>query len=199
MQRLILKAMTKLLIGAYARNLNPSPLPQQAIYFANHSSHLDTLAIWSSFPANYQKNVRPVAAKDYWDKGGIKGYLAKHILNVVMVARDKSSDNPLLPLMQALEKQDSLILFPEGTRAEKGEIGEFKSGIFHLAQAFPDIPLIPIYLDNTHRSLPKGQLLPLPFCCTAIFGPALYLEPNEEKTDFLQRARASITALIHSI
>ena len=71
----------------------------------------------------------------------------------------------------------------------------FKSGLFHLATRFPDVELIPVYLDNARRNMPKGSLLPVPLICTVRFGPAMQLKADESKVDFLQRAREAVVAL----
>jgi 1-acyl-sn-glycerol-3-phosphate acyltransferase len=196
----LLAGVTKLLIGAYPHWRNNLPSERQRIYFANHTSHLDTLAIWSSFTAEFRQKIRPVAAKDYWDKGGIRGLIAKRALNVVMIDRDGNrnngnNDDPLVPLYTALEQGDSLIIFPEGTRSNESEPAEFKSGLYHLAQRYPQVELVPVYLDNTRRSLPKGAFLPLPFTCSVTFGAPLVYDPQQSKSDFLQQARQAVLAL----
>lgn len=191
----LLAALTKLLIGAYPYWRNNRPSPRQRLYFANHTSHLDTLAIWSSFSAEYRSKIRPVAAKDYWDKGGLRGLIAKRGLNVVLIDREGKSDDPLQPLYTALEQGDSLILFPEGTRSLENEPAEFKAGLYHLSQRYPQLELVPVYLDNTQRSLPKGAFLPLPFGCTVTFGEPLACDPSWDKTEFLRQARQAVIAL----
>lgn len=114
------------------------------------------MAIWSSLKAEYRRRARPVAAKDYWGKGGVRGIIARQGLNVVLVDRGGQSDDPLTPLYAALEAGDSLIIFPEGTRRDDAQPSQFKSGLYHLSRRYPEIEYIPVYLDNTRRSLPKG-------------------------------------------
>ncbi|TNH06457.1 lysophospholipid acyltransferase family protein [Testudinibacter sp. TR-2022] len=191
----LLAALTKLLIGAYPHWRNNLPSGQQRIYFANHTSHLDTLAIWSSFNAEFRAKIRPVAAKDYWDKGGLRGLIAKKALNVVMIDREGNSDDPLQPLYTALDQGDSLILFPEGTRSAESQLAAFKSGLYHLRQRYPQVELVPIYLDNTGRSLPKGAFLPLPFTCSVTFGEPLQVDAKWDKAEFLHQARQAVIAL----
>jgi 1-acyl-sn-glycerol-3-phosphate acyltransferase len=98
-------------------------------------------------------------------------------------------------LRDALEHGFSLIMFPEGTRSAQPLPGEFKSGLYHLATAFPAVELIPVYIENLHRSMPKGALLPVPIICTVRFGGALRLRVDEDKDDFLQRARNAVAQL----
>jgi len=189
--------LVKLLIGANPRWVDAAPDPMQSIYFTNHSSHLDTLALWAALPAQIRAKTRPVAAKDYWGRGRVKRFIALKVLNAVLIEREVSRHtDPLAPLLKALAEGDSLIIFPEGTRRAQAEPGEFKGGLYYLAQAFPQVKLIPVYLDTLHRSMPKGSFLPVPMICTVRFGAAIALQPDEHKKSFLVRAREAVLKLI---
>ncbi len=191
-----LSSLTKIMIGAYAYWRHTTPSKNQRVYFANHSSHLDTMAIWSSLDPELRKITRPVAAKDYWGKGGIRGIIAKDALNVVLIERSgNGEDDPLKPLYEALDQGDSLIIFPEGTRRYETEPTAFKSGLYHLSRRYPHVEYIPVYLANTRRSLPKGALLPLPVSCMATFGAPLEIDLEESKEEFLERARQAVIDL----
>lgn len=199
--RLGLIGLVKILVGAQARWLDAAPnlyeKPAQSIYFTNHTSHLDTLALWVALPAQIRAKTRPVAAKDYWGQGATKRFIALQVLNAVLIEREVSRhSDPLKPLLEALSQGDSLIIFPEGTRRAQAEPNEFKGGLYHLAEAFPQVKLVPVYLDTLHRSMPKGSFLPVPLICTVRFGGALKFEPAEHKKAFLSRAREAILQLI---
>jgi 1-acyl-sn-glycerol-3-phosphate acyltransferase len=189
--------LVKVLVGAQARWVDAAPSSEQSIYFTNHSSHLDTLALWAALPAEIRAKTRPVAAKDYWGSGIIKRFIALKVLNAVLIEREVSRhSNPLQPLLEALSSGDSLIIFPEGTRRAQAEPGDFKGGLYHLAESYPNVKLIPVYLDTLHRSMPKGSILPVPLICTVRFGAAIKLHENEHKKEFLSRAREAVLALI---
>lgn len=195
--RLTLIGLVKLLVGAHPRWMGAAPNAAQSIYFTNHTSHLDTLALWVALPAEIRIRTRPVAAKDYWGHGRFKKFIALKVLNAVLIDRDVSRhSDPLGPLLDALSAGDSLILFPEGTRKAQAEPSDFKGGLYHLAEAFPQVRLIPVYLDTLHRSMPKGSYLPVPLICTVRFGAALELQADEHKKVFLARAREAILSLI---
>ena len=193
----ILVGLVRLLVGAHARWIGCGPSLAQRIYFANHSSHLDTLALWSALPPNLRATTRPVAARDYWGHGGIRGFIADHAFRAVYIERDRShrEGDPLQPLRDALDTGESLIIFPEGTRSQQPLPQPFKAGLFHLAHDYPQTELVPVYLDTLHRSMPKGSLLPVPLTCVVRFGAALRLQANEDKDEFLKRAHAAVVAL----
>jgi 1-acyl-sn-glycerol-3-phosphate acyltransferase len=192
----LLVGVVKLLVGAYARWTGTTPRGVQRIYFANHTSHIDTLAIWSSLPNGLRSHTRPIAARDYWGKG-IRRYIATRGFGAVLIdrRRENSDEDPLDPLRAALRAGDSLIIFPEGTRGNDAMPARFRGGLYRLAGEFPGVELVPVYLDNLHRSLPKGAWLPVPMVCTVRFGAPIALAAGEEKDTFLERARAAVIDL----
>ncbi len=171
--------------------------PTPAIYFANHSSHLDFVTIWAALPPAVRARTRPVAGRDYWEKNARRRRIAKDFFNAVLIERQHVTvaTNPLAPMLAALAAGDSLIVFPEGTRSADGQVHEFKSGLYHLARSRPGIALVPVYLQNLSRILPKGEILPVPLLGSLSIGPALQLGPDETKGDFLQRARTAVQQL----
>jgi len=170
-----------------------------AIYFANHSSHLDFTTIWAALPSPVRARVRPVAGKDYWEKTARRRRIARDFFNAVLIERQHVTiaSNPLEPMLAALDAGDSLIVFPEGTRSLDGQVHEFKSGLHHLARARPRVVLVPIYLQDLNRILPKGDFLPVPLLGSLSLGQPLHLAADETKAAFLQRARAAVQAMAH--
>lgn len=176
---------------------------RQRIYFANHSSHLDFVVIWTALPAALRRLVRPVAGQDYWDHGVLRRYLATHVFHAVLIQRPHVGSNCSLAAARAAiarmaaEMGDtmSLIVFPEGTRGIDGEVGDFRSGLYHLSRLRPDAELIPVYLDNLNRILPKGEVLPVPMLSRVVFGPPLAASSDDGKQAFLARARNALLEL----
>jgi 1-acyl-sn-glycerol-3-phosphate acyltransferase len=103
--------------------------------------------------------------------------------------------DPLAPLIDALRSGDSIIIFPEGTRGHTGEPQKFKSGLYALATMFPEVVLVPAWIDNVQRVMPKGEIVPVPILCSVTFGAPLRVQEGEERRPFLDRARAAVIAL----
>ncbi len=192
---LVLAFIARLITGAQGHWLGCPPKAEQRIYFANHQSHLDWVLIWAALPRDLRVRTRPIAAKDYWTSTPFKKWLTTEVFNAVYVNRQRTDDqDPLEPLIEALNKGDSLVIFPEGTRSNKGEPMPFKSGLFHLARQFPGVQLIPAWIDNVQRVMPKGEVVPVPVLCSVTFGAPIVLAESEDKAAFLDRARAAVLA-----
>lgn len=175
----------------------------QRVYFGNHTSHLDFIVIWSALPAGLRATVRPVAGRDYWERGPVRTYLAGRVFHAVLIDRAAADSSDRLVAARAsirrmtdsIGEHRSLIVFPEGTRGLNGEIGRFKSGLYHLSRQRPDAELIPVYLENLNRILPKGEALPVPMLSRVVFGPSLPTHVHEDKQAFLSRAREALLQL----
>jgi 1-acyl-sn-glycerol-3-phosphate acyltransferase len=193
---LLLAFLARLITGAQGHWYGAAPKAEQRIYFANHQSHFDWVLIWAALPRDLRAQTRPIAARDSWTASPFKHWLTREVFNAVYVSRVRTEDeDPLEPLADALRNGDSLVIFPEGTRGNKGEPQAFKAGLYHLAEQFPDVQLIPAWIDNVQRVMPKGEVVPVPILCTVTFGAPLKLEPGEDKRVFLARARDAVVAL----
>jgi 1-acyl-sn-glycerol-3-phosphate acyltransferase len=174
-----------------------APEAKQRIYFANHTSNLDALILWAGLPTNVRRVTRPVAAHDYWTGDPLRRYLACNVFRAILIERKKVtvSNNPIPQILEAMGKESSIIIFPEGKRNYGPEIGEFKSGIYHLATARPEVELVPVLLQNLNRILPKGEFLPVPVFASIYFGTPIMVKEGERKAEFLKRAKESIEQL----
>lgn len=187
----------KLLTGVRAVWRGSMPDIRQRVYFANHRSHGDFVLIWASLPAHLRCLTRPVAGADYWQASVLRRYLVKQVFRGVLIDRkvDRHQANPVELMGEALAAGDSLIIFPEGTRNLGDVLLPFKSGIYHLAKAHPEVELVPVWVENLGRVMPKGTFVPVPLLCSLTFGQAMSLAPDEAKDDFLKRAREALLAL----
>ena len=196
MMSYFLLGLIRVLTGSQARWYGCPPKAEQRIYFANHQSHADLVMIWAALPPELRGVTRAIAAKDYWTRTAFKEWLTPAVFNVIYVARDRSADeDPLEPLFEALTNGDSIILFPEGTRGHAELPQPFKAGLYNLAVKFPNVVLIPAWINNVQHVLPKGEVVPVPVLCSVTFGAPIVLQDGEDRRAFLERARDAVVAL----
>jgi len=193
----LIRGGARFLTGARSRWVGCGPTDTQRIYYGNHSSHLDFVLLWAALPQELRARTRPVAAADYWDRGTLRRYLIHRVFNGVLVERAHHSHktNPIQNLVDALDRGESLILFPEGTRGTGDELLEFKSGIYYIAYMRPTVELVPVWLENNYRVMPKGAVLPVPLLCSLTFGSPTWLGAYERKAEFLARLRKRLADL----
>ena len=195
-----LATFARLLSGASVSWTEPLGDARQRVYFGNHTSHLDFVVIWSALPKATRSRTRPVAGADYWNRGAIRRYLASRVFRAILIERGgKGSPGQasaaITRIAAGMGDDCSIIVFPEGTRSTDGELLPFKSGLYHLCCLKPALELLPVYLANLNRILPKGELMPVPLLGRVVFGAPLRLQPGEDKAAFLTRARDALLAL----
>jgi 1-acyl-sn-glycerol-3-phosphate acyltransferase len=193
---LFLLGLIRALTGAQARWHGCPPIAEQRIYFANHQSHADLVMIWAALPQELRRITRPIAAKDYWTRTPLRQWITTAVFNAIYVDRERNgTQDPLEPLVEALQHGDSIILFPEGTRGSAEEPQPFRAGLFNLALKFPEVVLVPAWINNVQRVMPKGEVVPVPILCSVTFGAPMRVEPGEDRHAFLDRARHTVIAL----
>jgi 1-acyl-sn-glycerol-3-phosphate acyltransferase len=175
-----------------------APEPRSRVYFANHRSHADFVLIWTILPGPLRRLTRPVAGADYWLRGGLRRFIGERVFRAVLIDRKPVTRDadPIAVMAAALDQQNSLILFPEGTRNTSEEaLLPFKSGLYHLARARPEVELVPVWIENLNRVMPKGEFVPIPLLCTVTLGVPMALRADESKAAFLDRSRNALLAL----
>lgn len=194
---LAITVFARVVTGVRANWVGCVPSPARRIYFANHSSHGDFVLIWAVIPPPYRHSTRPVAGSDYWLASAVRRFLIEHVFRAVLIDRTRArrDADPVGEMTEAL-RESSLIMFPEGTRNTTDEtLLPFKSGLYRLATACPDVEVIPVWIENLNRVLPKGEFLPIPLLCTVTFGAPIPRVDGEDPSAFLTRARDALLAL----
>lgn len=174
------------------------PRPGPRIYFANHTSNGDFVLIWTVLPSILRARTRPVAALDYWLTSPLRAFIGRDVFRAVLIDRrpEARTEDPVTQMATALDEGSALILFPEGKRnASDTPLLPLKSGLYHLARQRPGVDLVPVWISNLNRVMPKGEIIPVPLICTVTFGPSLHLAEGEEKDAFLARASAALLSL----
>lgn len=180
-------------LGLRIRHRERLPTRGPAIIVANHNSHMDVFALLSLFPLRRQASIHPVAAADYFLRNKAMAWFALNILNIIPISRKGGETNPLAQCEQALRDGKILILFPEGTRGEPGKLSPLKSGLWHLSQRVPDVPIIPVWLRGTEHVMAKGNRIPLPLFIDVNIGRALRF--HDDKHRFMDELRQQLLLL----
>ena len=192
---LIVRPFLTVFIGLRVRGREHLSVQDPFVLVANHSSHLDTVSLLSLFPLKRLRRIRPCAAADYFGRNRIVLAMSRALFNILPIARAniRSEDHPIQRMRETLESGQSLLLFPEGTRGRGNEIGELKAGIAYLVEQVPGLAIVPAYLENMGRALPKGEYLPVPFFCEVRIGAPRRLSGTREQ--MLHDLRAGLEAL----
>ena len=186
------KNFLKFFIGLKYVNQKTLKNKKQFILIANHNSHMDTMAIMSAIPSRYIHKVHPIAARDFFGGSLFKKILMRYLVNATLIQRDRDDPNndPIDSMDKMLKKSRSLILFPEGSRGIPGVMAKFKKGLGYLIQRNPEINVIPVYLDNVYKTLPRGKNLILPYNCSIKFGDPIKFKSMEMDEILLSSEKA---------
>jgi len=183
--------------GVRAHWLGCTPGPVPRIYFANHTSHVDFVLIWTVLPPAQRRAVRPVACAEYWLANRLRRFVSERFFQAVLIDRNPEPPrHPIALMATVLDAGSSLIVFPEGTRKTGPErLLPFKGGLYHLARSRPDVELVPVWIENLSRVMPKGEFVPVPLLCSVTFGTPLRMSGGEDKAAFLDRTRHALLEL----
>ena len=193
---IVMRFFLRVIVGVKLIRKEALKKQKQFIIVSNHNSHIDTMALMSSLSFNQLPKTHPVAAGDYFGASPIKAFFSRLFTNAILIRRSKDggSENPIDQMSQALEKGNSLILFPEGSRGEPEKMQEFKKGIGILLQKHPKIPFIPVYMSGMGKVLPKGERLLVPFDSYVVFGEPTF-RSSEDVTEIVKEVENNILNL----
>jgi 1-acyl-sn-glycerol-3-phosphate acyltransferase len=175
---LFFRPLARLFFGLNKIGAENLPHEGPAIIVANHNSHVDTLVLLCSFPSSMIGKLRPVAAADHFLVDPVSSWFSMRVVGIIPLQRGGANRDVdvLAQAKEALNDGDILIVYPEGTRGAPEELGAFKAGVARLAEAAPNAPIIPIYIQGAGRALPRGSKIPVPFDITIVIGKALRFE-----------------------
>lgn len=192
---LVVRPVMLIVLGLNVRHRERLPKQGPAVIVANHNSHLDTLLLITLFPLRFLSKLRPVAARDYFFRNRLLKWFSLRIMGIIPIDRAvrRGPEHPMAPIDEALGRDEIVILYPEGSRGEPEELGEFKTGIAHLAQRHPAVPVFPVFLHGLGKSLPRGEALLVPFFCDVFVGEPLCW--TGDKKSFMKELTCRMTAL----
>lgn len=192
---LVVRPVVAVVLGLNVRHRERLPAEGPALVVANHNSHLDTLVLMSLFPLARLPQLRPVAAQDYFFRSRWLKWFSLKVIGIIPLERTIRSTgrHPLAPIDEAVERNEIVILFPEGSRGEPEQLREFKTGIAHLAERHPTVPVVPVYLHGLGKALPKGEALLVPFFCDVFIGEPITWTGN--RRGFMTELSSCMTSL----
>lgn len=194
----VLAVLARAITGVRPIWAGAAPNGGQRIYYANHASHGDFILVATCLTPFERARTAAVAGADYWGSGRVRQFISRRLLRTVLVERNwvERTADPMQVMLDALDMGESLIFFPEGTRNMTEEpLLRFRSGLYNLALSRPDVELVPCWIENMSRVLPKGAVLPIPLLCRVVFGAPVTLTEGEDRREFLDRARQALLAL----
>jgi 1-acyl-sn-glycerol-3-phosphate acyltransferase len=189
------KVAVLFLLGLNVRRKELLPSVGPAIVVANHNSHLDTMVLMALMPLSKLKDIKPVAAADYFFSSPLKAWFSEHVLGIIPVERggeDKTID-PLEGCYQALSEGKVLVLFPEGSRGEPEQMTDLKKGVSFLSERFPNAPVVPVFTHGLGKALPKGSFLLVPFFCDIFIGEPITWDGD--RTQFMNALKDRFSTL----
>jgi 1-acyl-sn-glycerol-3-phosphate acyltransferase len=191
----IVRAVTLIVLGLNVRHRQRLPKRGPAVLAANHNSHLDTMVLMTLLPLSALAKVRPVAAADYFLRNRLLAWFATDIIGILPIARNRSDPaaDPLAPLVQALDRDEILIFFPEGTRGEPEQLAEFKSGLARLQERRPDVAVTPVFMHGLGKALPRGETMLVPFFVDVFIGEPVRWTGDRQQ--FMDDFRAAVVGL----
>ena len=191
----LVRGVTLIILGLNVRHRERLPRKGPAILAANHNSHLDTMVLMTLLPLSALNKVRPVAAADYFLRNRLLAWFATDIIGILPIARNRTDTaaDRLTPLVEALDRDEILIFFPEGTRGEPEQLAEFKSGLARLQERRPEVPITPVFLHGLGKALPRGETMLVPFFVDVFIGEPVPWAGDRQR--FMEDLRAAVAGL----
>jgi len=149
------------------------------IMCCNHNSHMDVALMMAASGKGFS-HFGMLAARDYWFDNKIKRILTNIGMNLIPIDRRIKGEhsfslNDTITLCRAFMELDnrSIIMFPEGTRGNPGEIKKFKKGAAAFAIKL-NVPIVPLYVHGSHKAWPRGKTFMRPSFIKIEVGDPIY-------------------------
>lgn len=192
---LLVRPFILFILGLNIRRKHKLPDKGPCVIIANHNSHLDTLVLMSLFRGKSFAKVRPVAAGDYFMKNKFLAFFSTKVMNIIPIERKMTRDfrGMFKPVLEALDDDGIIILFPEGSRGEAEQLSKYKSGIYYLMREKPEVPIVPLFIHGLGKALPKGSFVFVPFFVDIFVGDKFFYTDN--RNDFMVEMNERMDAL----
>jgi len=157
------------------RGLSRVDLDTPYVFMSNHVSHIDSPALALSIP----HPLHWVFKKEL-SKIPVFGWVLLS-LGQIMVDRTDASQarEALTSAASGLSGNNSVLIYPEGTRSRDGKLQPLKKGGFYIALR-AKLPVVPVRVSGSHDIVPSGSLAVRPgHVVVELFDPI----PTAGKTD----------------
>ncbi|MBI2102145.1 1-acyl-sn-glycerol-3-phosphate acyltransferase [Candidatus Woesearchaeota archaeon] len=171
------------------------PKGKPFIIAANHTSYFDALLLPSIIGPRVNKSVHALANSFYW-----KPLLTRFFLNLwealpVYVGNEKGAkrknQQSLEMALKYIQKNELLMVFPEGTRSPDGKLKKAYTGIARLALN-SKAPVLPCGIIGSNRVLPKGASFPRFARCEVKIGKLMYFNHKSKNEKTYERVTIKI-------
>ena len=189
----IVRPVLLIILGFNARHMERLKPRGAHLIAANHNSHLDAMVLISLFKLSDLPKVRVVAAKDYFCRTPFMTWFSINVIGIIPIDRVGEAENPIQPVMDALDQDFTVIIFPEGSRGDPEQQAPLKYGITKVLETKPDVQITPVYMFGLGKALPRGEALLVPFVCEINIGEPLKWEGD--RTKLIEKLQDSFEAL----
>lgn len=168
--------VSRVYVRVEVQGLENVPAEGPFIVAPNHSSHVDSVAVVRALKG--RRRVTIAGAADYFFSNALSGFLFKNVFDAIPFDRRAQGLEGLRLCCEVLNRQDGLLIYPEGTRTLDGKMQSFKVGVGVLGVE-TRAPVIPTWIDGTFQVLRKGQKLPRRGHVRVFFGAPIKFDPAQ--------------------
>jgi 1-acyl-sn-glycerol-3-phosphate acyltransferase len=152
-----------------------TPLTGPLVVVANHTSYLDPPLLGAVAPRQLS-----FLARDTLFKGPLGWYISS--LDAIPIDRDGAGLAGLRATLTRLKRNGAVVVFPEGTRSDNGQLQPLKPGFLVLVRR-GQANLQPIGMAGVIKALPRGRIIPRPAKIRVCFGEPITVEQAAELDD----------------
>jgi 1-acyl-sn-glycerol-3-phosphate acyltransferase len=160
------------------------------VIVSNHQSMLDIPILGMLFRRSFPKYISKVSLARYIPSVSYNLRRGGHALI------DRGDAGAAIDVIRGLgervhRREVSAVIFPEGTRARQGQLGDFRrGGTLALLEAAPDTPVVPVTIDESWKLL-RHNMFPLPWGVRVrvAVGEPIARRPDEDRDALVDRVR----------
>ena len=149
--------------------------------------------VLTALPERIRRKTAVGAAADRFYRRGKRTWWFSLFFNTFPIVRGGGSAT-LDYARELLGRGWSVVIFPEGTRSQTGDVSRFRHGVAILAMQ-ANVPVVPVHIEGLRNVMPKGERTPRPAEVSVRIGAPVWVDDAltvPEATDRLQAALLSL-------